>query len=394
MTHKILMTGAVCALSTLLTLTTLVGEAMADRGHGSHHCRSTLERDVGADLQAMLDDVIDDAGTIGAVLGVSDGCRTWRISSGVAQPEGHPLRPTARMRIASITKTFVSAVVLQLDAEGVLSLDAPVSTYGDWLPNGDDVTVRHLLNHTSGVFDYIQDTEVLDSIFSGDGRVWSNEELIEIAVAHGPTAEPGEVFSYTNTGYLLIDEVIIATTGASAGELVRARLLDPLRLRATYFASEEPVRGPLSPGWMDLGTGELQDVTYLADLSVAGAAGAITSDTRDLLTWTELLYGGELLDDDQMAELFDTVEVPEVEDTTYGLGVIIYGYDETGPFQGHSGAIWGNNSMAGYLPELGVSIAIITNTYPADVRLVLDRTVETVGDNLVERRPRRRPRRH
>ncbi len=383
--------GAVCAAVALVALATPSHARDRDPAaeRAGRHCAPRLDRGLRRDLQATLDDAIAEVEALGAVMGVSDGCRTWRLSTGEASPGGRPVRPAARMRIASITKTFVSAVVLQLDAEGAISLDDPVSAYGDWLPNGDDITVRHLLNHTSGVFDYIQDPEVLGSIFAGDGRVWSNEELVAIAVSYGPQAVPGERFSYTNTGYLLVDLIITAATGRTAGELVRERLLDPLRLRATWFASEEAVRGPLTPGWTDIGNGVLEDATHLADLSVAGAAGAMTSDTADLLDWTRLLYSGALLDRDQMAALLDTVDTG-VEGTRYGLGVTVYDYDELGEFRGHTGAIWGYSSIAGYLPELDVSIVIIGNSYPIDVRFLLDRAVETVAEHVVER-PVRRP---
>jgi D-alanyl-D-alanine carboxypeptidase len=195
-------------------------------------------------LQQRLDDVVA-AGSVGVLAVVRDGRRGWRGNSGVAElgtTRDVPIH--GRFRIGSITKTFVATVVLQLVDEGRLRLDDPVDR---WLPgvvpDGDRITVRHLLNHTSGLYDFRltiplpPSQEFLDNRW----RTWTAAEQIQRAVIHPPTTEPpGEVLGYSNTNYLVLGEIIEKVTGHSYGTVEDGeglRLVDFTELNPTLFGA-------------------------------------------------------------------------------------------------------------------------------------------------------------
>ena len=205
-------------------------------------------------LQERLDDVVA-AGAVGALAVVRDGHRGWRGNSGVAELGTTRAVPVhGRFRIGSITKTFVATVVLQLVGEGRLRLDDPVEK---WLPgvvpDGDRITVRQLLNHTSGLYDYRltlplpPSQEFLDNRW----RTWTAAEQIERAVAHPPTFEPpGSAFAYSNTNYLVLGQIIEKVTGRSYGKEIERRIIRPLRLHRTSVPGTSPwIRGPHPHGY-------------------------------------------------------------------------------------------------------------------------------------------------
>ena len=271
-------------------------------------------------LQKGLDDVVA-ASAVGALAEVRDGQRVWRGSSGVAEVETTKAVPVgARVRVGSITKTFVATVVLQLVDEGWLRLDDSVE---HWLPgvvpNGSRITVRQLLNHTSGLFDY-KDTlpmppsqEFLDTRW----RTWTASELIQRAVAEPPTFEPpGSSYAYSNTNYLLIGEIIKKATGHTYGDQIERRLIRPLGLHGTSVPGTSPrIRGPHPHGYIRTEQG-LLDYTEL-NPSLFGASGEMISTTADLNTFFAALLGGQLLP----LRLLNEMKTPGTKDGTYGLGL-------------------------------------------------------------------------
>ena len=176
-------------------------------------------------------------GAPGALAEVRTRTRVRRAAAGVSQRQPRvALRTTDRFRAASITKSFVATVVLELVAEGRLSLD---DTVEHWLPglvpNGAAITLRELLNHTSGLFDFGDDQVWNQSRVADPQRIWLPKELIAAAVSHPPYFRPGTAWHYSNTNYVLLGLIIEAATGRSLGDELRERLLQPLALGATSF---------------------------------------------------------------------------------------------------------------------------------------------------------------
>ncbi len=275
-------------------------------------------------LQRRLDDVVA-AGAVGALAEVRDEHGVWRGTSGVAERgTTRPVPVHGRFRVGSITKTFVATVTLQLVGEGRLRLDDPVEA---WLPgvvpDGRRITVRHLLNHTSGLYDYLRTLTLPPNpeFLNNRWRTWTAAEMVRQALANPPTFQPpGSAYSYSNTGYLLLGQVIEGVTGRSYGEEIERRVIRPLRLRDTSVPGTFPwIRGPHPRGYVPIEQdGEIQLVDYtVMNPSVMGAGGEMISTTRDLNRFVAALLGGRLLPGD----LLDEMTTPGVEGRRYGLGL-------------------------------------------------------------------------
>jgi len=276
-------------------------------------------------LQERLDDVVA-VGAVGALAQVRDEHGGWQGTSGVAElGTARPVPVGGRFRVGSITKTFLATVTLQLAAEGRLRLDDPVET---WLPgvvpDGRRITVRHLLNHTSGLYDYLHTLPFppAPEFVANRWRTWTASELFQRAVAHPATFEPpGSAFAYSNTGYLLIGQIVEEVTGRTYGEEIEHRIIRPLRLRGTSLPGTSPrIRGPHPHGYVpvqDGGTTRLVDLTRM-NPSVMGATGEMISTTGDLNRFFAALLGGRLLP----AHLLDEMKTPGVAGgRKYGLGL-------------------------------------------------------------------------
>jgi D-alanyl-D-alanine carboxypeptidase len=303
-------------------------------------------------LQGALDAVVA-AGAPGVLGLVHDQEGTWAGASGLANlDDGSDMTPDLRFRIASVTKPFVATVALQLVAERRLSLD---DTVEGWLPGivpgGQQITVRQLLAHTSGVPDYVEPL-VLRLLTSAEfrRRTWEPAELVAYGTSRPPTFSPGTAWSYSNTGYLLLGMIVEEVTGAPISEEIEQRLLDPLGLDTTAFPVDDPRIGgdhahgyelALDPEGTPLG--EPLDYTEL-DPSIAGAAGAMVSTAEDLADFQRALLGGALLPPELLAEMKTPVagSPPELP---YGLGV---GWLATscGRLVGHTGGIFGFSTFA------------------------------------------------
>ena len=276
------------------------------------------------ELQRRLNDVVA-AGTVGALAEVRDLHGIWLGGGGVAELGTTRAVPVdGRVRVGSITKTFIATVVLQLVGEGRLGLDDTVeSRLPGVVPDGNRITVRHLLNHTSGLFDYVQTLPMPPEpeFLSGRWQTWKPAELIERALANPPTSDqPGVAYAYSNTNYLLLGQIIEKVTGRPYGKEIDRRIIEPLRLRGTEVpGTSSQIRGPHPHGYVPAerdGEMELVDYTRM-NPSVFGAAGEMISTTTDLNRFFAALLDGRLLPRPLLAEM----KTPGVEGGGYGLGL-------------------------------------------------------------------------
>lgn len=257
--------------------------------------------------------------------------------------------PSMKFRIGSNTKAVIATVLVQLHGEGKLSLDDKVAR---WLPdavkaNGHDgtkISIRQLLNHTSGLPDYDGDARVsVPYIANTDPRqVWPPQTLVDIALSAAPVGAPGEKFSYANTNYVLAGMVIKAVTGNEPAVEVQRRVIQPLGLRDTTYPTADPAMPPNSLGghfW--IGNLLIRDVTA-SNVQTFGAAGAMVSTLTDLATFERALQNGQLLTPAQLTELRTTV--PINADAGYGLGIGLVKTPCGQVFQ-HSGAVLGYYSV-------------------------------------------------
>jgi D-alanyl-D-alanine carboxypeptidase len=296
------------------------------------------------ELRGLLDQIVA-AGAPGAAARIRDEDGVTQAGSGVADlRNGRPMRPWLHYRVGSVTKPFVATVVLQLVAEGRLSLQDTVER---WLPGilpyGDQVTIRELLSHTSGVPDYTLEPIIrLYTDPQARFRAWTPRELVALVADQPPDFPPGTAWSYSNTGYILAGMIIEAATGHKLGRELARRILRPLGLRNTFFPINRPtIPRPYARGYsLPLGQeqGPLLDFTVL-NPSVAWAAGALVSNLGDLEHFFRALLGGRLLPPRLLTAM--TTPVPTGQPGFgYGLGLIVID-TPAGRLLGHDGAIPG-----------------------------------------------------
>ncbi|MFJ5591726.1 serine hydrolase domain-containing protein [Streptomyces noursei] len=287
-----------------------------------------------AATQAALGRLVEAGGQPGAFARVDDDAGTWTGAAGFADTAtGRRHTADQHFRAASNTKPFIATVLLQLAAEGRLDLD---DTADDWLPgrvrghghDGRTITLRQLLNHTSGIFNHTDDP-VFRERSAGAGfpahryDTHRPEDLVAVAMQHPPTNAPGGPPHYSNTNYVLAGMVIEKATGHPYAHEVTRRILRPLGLTETSFPGTDPtLPAPHPVGYSRLHdpapNAPVRDATE-QDMSWLGAAGEIISTTRDLNRFHRALLGGRLLPPAQMAELRRTV--PAGEGYAFGLGV-------------------------------------------------------------------------
>ncbi|MFD7830928.1 serine hydrolase domain-containing protein [Kitasatospora sp. NPDC059803] len=270
-----------------------------------------------------------------------------RAAGGVARLGADtPADPVGRFRIGSTTKTFVATVLLQLVGEGRLGLDDRLeSLLPGAVPNSADITVRELLNHTSGVADYTQDPAFnsYDQNWLDSGRYtsYSPQDQVDLADKYPPAFRPGQDWQYSNTNYALVALIIEHLTGHSWNEEVERRIIRPLGLTGTSMPLYSPViPGPHAHAYLKLDSGPA-DVTAL-NPSMAGPSGAGISTTADLTTFIRALLGGRLLRPAELAEMQKTTAPGGGQ--AYGLGLQRVD-TPCGAFWGHAGGIPGYSTM-------------------------------------------------
>ncbi|MEU9998652.1 serine hydrolase domain-containing protein [Streptomyces sp. NPDC050848] len=303
--------------------------------------------------QRALDAAVAE-GVPGAVAQARSGRTAWTGTAGERGGQD-------RYRVGSITKTFVATVLLQLQAEGRLDLDDPVEK---WLPgvvrgNGHDgrkITVRQLLNHTSGVYSVTSDPGFQQKVFGPEFLrnrydTWTPEQLVEIAMTHKPDFAPGTSWNYSNTNYVLAGMVIEKATGRPYGKEVERRIIKSLKLRATSVPGTkakmpQPSSRAYSKLSIDPSATKIHDVTEL-NPSLAYAAGEMISDSNDLQTFYRALLKGKLLPKGELREMTQAVPVgAENPEFHYGLGLMRQKLSCGKEVWGHGGGIHGSSSEA------------------------------------------------
>jgi D-alanyl-D-alanine carboxypeptidase len=271
----------------------------------------------------------------------------------------------ARFRIGSVTKTFSSVVLLQLVDEGRLELDAPLNRYLPAVLPDDRITVRHLLNHRSGLADYTEAmfARTVPGFEAVRNRVFSNQELLDLSLSE-PRNEPGAAYKYSNANFVLVGMLIEQATGKPIAHAYEHRIIKPLGLRNTSYVHPDTrikglhVRGYLHP---DEAGAPLVDSTEQT-VSWAQAAGAVISDPADLNTFMTALMRGRLLSS-RMLDAMTTVTPTDATNTRfYGLGLRRYDLSCGARVYGHTGTVQGFYTYAFATRDGRRSLSAMANT--------------------------------
>ncbi|MFJ2804893.1 serine hydrolase domain-containing protein [Kitasatospora sp. NPDC087271] len=320
-------------------------------------------------VQQGLNALVRDDGLPAALAGVQgrDG-RTRTYTAGVGDVTTRAKVPVdGQVRIGSNTKTFTAVVVLQLVGEGKIGLDEPVESYLPGLVRGDGIdgrhiTVRQLLQHTSGLPDY----EGYIDEPSIQHRYFEPRDLLDIAFQHKADFAPGASFKYSSTNYVLAGLVVQKVTGRPIAEQIDQRIIKPLGLRHTYYPAQgdRTIREAHPQGYLkDATDGHLIDFTEL-DPSAGGAAGQMISTNSDINQFFTALLGGRLLQPAQLAQMRTTVPIGD-SGAAYGLGLISRPLSCGGVYWGHGGDIPGYETRGGATDD-GRAVNIAVTTVPPD----------------------------
>jgi D-alanyl-D-alanine carboxypeptidase len=318
-----------------------------------------------AEIQRALDAVVA-AGAPGATARITDENGTWTATSGTADLDtGAPMPANGAFRAASVTKSLVATVVLQLEDEGALALDDPLDELlPGALPGGGDVTVYQLLTHTGGLADYIADPLFQDPE-NYLRRGFTPEELVEIAARQEPHGAPGEL-AYANVNYVLLGMVVEELTGDTLGDALTDRVLEPAGMHRSYLPVHETgLRGRHASGYYRLaGQQDLTEATEL-DPSFAWAAYGLVSTPKDIERFYRALWDGDLLPAASLARMREMVPGPDFFVSGYGLGLERMDLTCTRP-EGHTGSMPGFSTFAFLTPDGERQVTISINAFLLD----------------------------
>jgi D-alanyl-D-alanine carboxypeptidase len=307
----------------------------------------------------------------------------WTAAFGVSDlATRKPMSTRNHMHIGSITKTFTATAILLLVDRGMIGLDDAVSTYKPDVPNGANITLRQILDMTSGLFNTTEDVGLNAALDAHPEKIWDPQRVIEIALAHPPYFAPGGGFHYANTNYDILGQIVATVSGMDLPSFFHQYILQPLGLGQTKLPSlnDRSLPRPYSHGY-NYGTNTQGNEAYLALLagdaakavipdpnnapptdathwstSYTWASGGMISTLHDMSVWAKALGTGALLKPATFQQR--TTWTPYAP---YGLGIT----ESIGPMQGHSGAVPGFQSVIGYDPKTGAIIVVLANLQSA-----------------------------
>lgn len=348
----------------------------------------SLGEDTLNELEATLDSTMANSKAPGALTGIWTPEGTWVVARGEANVEaGVPLKTTDIMRIGSITKTFTATLVLQLVDDGKISLDDKLEKYVPEFPNGERITIRELLTHTSGIPEWAEDDELREEVFSHPGEGWTVEKMIQLVGEQPLLFEPGTDYSYSNVGYFLLGRVIEKVTGSSVESEIAERIAGPLGLENTFLPGGPEFEGDTVHGYEEL-DGKVVDTTgtettEVVNYDLAYTAGGMVSTLEDLKVWSKALATGELLSEEMHQEQMPAdLKAPPGSPVKSGYGM---GVGQQDVWIGHSGAIAGFFVNMGYYPEKDATIVTFFNKFTAIGDIEANTAdIEAYGKYLVE----------
>ncbi|GGB69769.1 D-Ala-D-Ala carboxypeptidase [Flavobacterium suaedae] len=260
-------------------------------------------------------------------------------------------------KIGSITKMFTASIIFQLIEERKLSFDTKLSEYFPEIKNADSITIKNMLNHTSGIFNYTNDGAFMAYL----GSKMSHKEMVEQIAAFEPAFKPGTTADYSNSNYLLLGYIIEQVTGKPYKDAVEKRIVKKLKLKNTdYFSKINPQQNEAFSYGFD-GTNWIQQEEW--NESVAGAAGALQSTPEDLTKFIRALFKGDIIKQKSLDEMLEM-------DFGYGKGIFIFPFGER-KFYGHNGGIEEFTSILGYYPKEEFAISLIINGSNYDYNEIL-----------------------
>ncbi|MEH2065002.1 MAG: serine hydrolase domain-containing protein [Nostoc sp.] len=326
-------------------------------------------------LQKLLNEIVVEQKIPGGVMYISTPKGSWLGASGV-----NDLSTKARMKttdgfsIASMSKTFMAVVVLKLVEQGKIELDRAIATYlprdiSPHIINSDKITVRQLLNHTSGIAEYLETKEFIQATAKRSrSHPWTAREAIPYMYQEQPRANPGEKFIYTDGNYILLELIVENITKGTLAQAIRSQILKPLGLKHTFTELREPTIGEVATGYGDRHKrGKLESYAEVNDGNGLGDGGLV-STAEDLAKFAKALFVKKtLLSSQMMKEMLKFKD--NGEGYSYGLGVERFS-SPLAKAIGHSGIAYGFTTLLAYLPNQNTTIIVLLNNQDVDIKSV------------------------
>ena len=275
------------------------------------------------------------------------------------------------VRVGSNTKTFVAVVVMQLVQEGKVGLDEPIETYLPGLIKGEGIdasriTVRQLLQHTSGLPDFDETLVGTTDVFQYRHHYVTPRDVLDSALSKPAQFEPGAQWKYTNTNYVVLGMLVERVSQRPVGEQIDQRIVKKLGLSHTYFPApgEEKIRGTHPQGYHLSAEGKLEDITEM-DPALGWAAGAMVSTPSELNTFFQAVFDGRLLTQSSIDEMKKGVDTDKAG-VVYGLGLIGRSLSCGGTAWGHGGDIAGYHTRGGVGPD-GTAVTVAVTALPTAI---------------------------
>jgi D-alanyl-D-alanine carboxypeptidase len=307
------------------------------------------------ELDTAIENAMNEASIPGAIVGIWAPDGEYVKTFGVAdEATGAPMELDFYHRIGSISKTFTTAALLLLADQGKVSLDDPISKYVPDVPSGDDITLRNLARMSSGLTTYDDSDEFADGYFADPSQSYTPTQVLDYVLDIPAKFEAGSEFSYSNTNTVLIGLVVEEVTGQTLAEFVTDNILVPLNMTHTSYPTTAQIPSPHAQGYTKVGDAEAVATDW--NPSWGWAAGNMISTLEDMKIWATELGTGSLLSPETQQERINS-NVPWGEGGTYGLGMF-----DIGGWLGHSGSIFGYQTLVVYLPEQQTSVVFFTNT--------------------------------
>ena len=327
---------------------------------------TTLAADTITEIETYLD-AYDQTGRLSGNVMIVHGDAALTCSYGLANREHGVVNiPETKFRIGSITKQFTAVAILQLHEQGLLDIQAPISSYLPDYPEGDRITSHHLLTHTSGILEYL-DGEVFADINQWLRLPSTLAQLVDRFKDLPLEFDPGEQFKYSNSGYILLTQILETVSGQPYADYVQTNILTPLGMNNTGYEIPSAVIPNLAQGYTLAGP-DLYVQTDPIDMSLPQGAGGLYSTLGDLAIWNQWLYGSDLeppilsqASIDLLTKAAVKMAAPEGQpDAFYGYGVINDSHLDQQRFH-HNGGINGFRSSLMYYPEENLTIGLLLN---------------------------------
>jgi len=316
-------------------------------------------------IEKSLDKAMKESRSPGAIAAIwAPGKGTWIATRGKADIEsGRASQTGDKTRIGSITKTVTATAVLQLVDEGKIALDDPIEKYLAFVPENSGITVRQLLNHSSGIFDAENDDhDFRKAVDENPFKALTPREIVETSMKHARYNKPGKGGHYSNANYKALGLIVEKVTGKDLGTVFRKKIFDKLGLKNTVFATKPEIEGKHIHGYALL-PDQTIDITVRPDVWILWASGNMVSTLEDQKKWAEALGRGTLLSKNSYKEMTDWIEIEAAlpGKFKYGLGVDLVGEG----FIGHAGAVDGYYSRIAHNPETDTTIVVFFNNLSA-----------------------------